>query len=71
MSCLDMWLFCLCLLVAREQLATAQDKATKLCDANAMLTEQVVEAVRDCDAAAADPLPWWSGQVNIGTNTWG
>ena len=54
MSCFDGQLFCLCLLVAREQLATAQDKATRLCDANAMLTEQVAEAVRDYDATAAD-----------------
>ena len=51
------------------ELATAQGKVARLHDANVVLTEQVTEAECDRDAAAADPPPWRSGQVNIGTNT--
>jgi hypothetical protein len=43
-----------CLLVAREQLVAAQGKVMRLHEANAMLTEQVAEAMCNRDAAMAD-----------------
>ena len=50
MSCLDERLLGLCFPVAREQLAVAQGKAARLCDANTVLTE----AEHDHDAVAAN-----------------
>jgi hypothetical protein len=49
-----MQMSCLCLPATQEQLAFAQDKAVRLREANAVLAEQVTEAERNHDAAAAD-----------------